>query len=105
MHLGYGRNQVIRHLRKRVKLRANVGSVEERQNGHCTHFRNWANSVHHPLNSTSSTFPCIGSVNRPLSFVGATESNLSLLDNCKRHLSQAIRHRSASLDGKGVWRG
>src|SRR6266571_3984323 len=102
MHLGYGRNQVIRHLCKRVELRAKLGSVEERQNGYCTHFRNWTNSVRYPLDSTNSPFPCIGSVNRLLSFVGATESHQSLLG--RRHLCLAIWHRSASLDGKRIWR-
>src|SRR6266702_6689890 len=103
MHLGDGRNQVICYLRKRVELRAEVGSVEERQNGYCTHLRNWANSVHHPLDSTYSSFPCIRSVNWLLVFVGATESNQSLLG--RRHLCLAIWHRSASLDARGIWRG
>src|SRR6266702_7945623 len=102
MYLGDGRNQVICHLCKRVKLSAKVGLVEERKNRDRTHSRNWANSVHHPLDSPNSPFPCIGSVNRLLNFVGATESNPSLLG--RRHLL-AIWHRSASLDGKGIWRG
>src|SRR6266702_1044209 len=101
MHLGNGRNQAVRHLCKWVELRAKVGSVEERQNGYCTHFRNWAYSVHHPLDSTNSRFPCILSVNRLLSFIGAAEGNQSLLG--ERCLGQAMCHRSASLDGKGIW--
>src|SRR6266571_7010194 len=100
MYLGYGRNQVICHLCKWMEL--NVGSVEERQNGYCTHFRNWTNSVHHPLDSTNSPFQCIGSVNRLLSFVGATESNQSLLG--RRHLCPAIWHISNCLNGKRIWR-
>src|SRR6266702_1044079 len=103
MHLGDGRNQVICHLRKRMELSAQVGSVEERQNGYCTHFRNRTNSVHHPLDSTNSPFPCIRSVNRLLSFIGATDRNQSLLS--RRHLCLAIWHSSASLDGKGFRRG
>src|SRR6266702_6197850 len=103
MHLGNGRNQAVRHLCKWVELRAKVGSVEERQDGYCTHFRNWAYSVQHPLDSLNSPFPCILSVNRPLSFIGAMESNLSLL--CRRHLCMAIWQRRANLDGKGIRRG
>src|SRR6266702_2277 len=100
MHLGDDRNQVIRHLCKWVELRTKVGSVEEGQNGYCTHFRNWANNVHHPLDSTNSPFPCIGSVNRFLSFVGATESNQSLLN--RRGLSLAMCRRVVGLNGKGI---
>src|SRR6266702_373186 len=105
MHLRNGRNQAICDLCKRIELRAKVGSVEERQNGYYTHFRNWANGVHHPFDSTNSPFPCIGSVNRleVLSFVRATESNQSFLG--RRHLRLAIWQGSASLDGKGIWRG
>src|SRR6266702_106761 len=102
-HLGDGRNQAKCHLCKWVELRAKVGSVEERQNGYCTHFRNWANNAHHPLDSTDSPFQCIGSVNRLLSLVGATERNQSLLD--RRHLYLVIWHRCASLDEKGICRG
>src|SRR6266702_1684345 len=97
MHLRNGRNQAIGHLRKWVQLRAKVGGVDEKQNGYCTHLRNWAYSVHHPLDSHNSPFPCILSVNRLLSFIGAIESNLSLLG--RRRLCPAIRH---NLDGKGI---
>src|SRR6266702_7869411 len=103
MHLGDGRNQVICHLCKRVELRAKVGLVEERQNGYCTHFRNWSYSVHHPLYSTNSPFPFILWVNRLHSFIGATEIGQSFL--CERCLGLAMCHRSANLDGKGIRRG
>ncbi len=53
---------------------------------YCTHFRDWAYSVNHLLDSTDSLFPCIRSVNRLRSFVGATENNQSLLS--RRQLSQ-----------------
>src|SRR6266702_3273831 len=102
MHLGNGRNQVVCHLCKRVELRAKVCSVEERQNGYCTHFRNWAYSVHHPLDSTDSPFPFILSVNWLPTLIGATESNLCLL--CGRRLG-LVMYRSPRLDGKGIWRG
>src|SRR6266702_3745737 len=100
-HLGDGRNQAICHLCKRVELRAKVGSVEERQNGYCTHFRDRAYSVHRPPNSTNSPFPCILSADRLLSLICATESDQSLLGG--RRLGLAICHKSASLDGKGIW--
>src|SRR6266702_3107745 len=79
MHLGDGRNQVMSHLCKRVELTAKGGSVDERQNEYWTHFHNLAYSVHHPFDSTNGPFPCVRSVNRLLGFIGAADSNQSLL--------------------------
>src|SRR6266702_1637187 len=78
-----------------MELIAEVGSVEDRQNEYYTHFCNWAQSIHHPLDLPDSPFPCIRSVNQPLDFIRAIEINPGLLD--KGCLCLVLWHRGATV--------
>ncbi len=86
-----------------MKLRAEVGSVEDRQNEYYTHFCNWAQGIHDPLDLPNSSFPCIRLLDRLLDFISAIEINPSLLDEGR--LCLVLWYMSATLDGKVIrWR-
>src|SRR6266702_5876467 len=80
------------------------GRLSEGQaKGHHTHFCNWAQRIHHPLDPPDGHFPCIRWVHRLYGFISATESNERILG--RRHLCLTMRRRNADLDGKLIREG
>ncbi len=78
-----------------MELIAEVGSVEDRQNEYYTHFCNWAQSIHHPLDLPNSPFPRIRSVDQRLDLIRAFEIGPGFFD--KGRIRLVLWHRSATV--------
>src|SRR6266702_3614481 len=85
-----------------MQLIAQVGSVEDRQNEYHTHFCNWAQSIHNPLDLPKTPFPRIRSVDELLDLTRPIESSPGLSD--KGCIPLVLWHRSATVGRKAIWR-